>query len=155
MIDRRDDGRTYYGVPDEVRDTLSLEQQEKPAIAETSIETGRGEREAFSGSLIAFSKKVGASENQEWLEYAAELLQSARKEGVIEFEDIPEAFRAVDIDIDLVCRVPDALMTLLEATYGSELFDDAEKLAEKAVEAGIVEESALSEALAEIHEYNS
>ena len=150
-----DNGRTYYGVPKNVREALNLEASEKPKAAEAApLDTGKGEREAFVSDLLSFADDVEHTGNREWLEYGAELLQSARKAELISFEQIPESYRAVDVDQAFVPRLEDALVTFLESTFGSSLFDGAERLAEQAVNAGLMNEGELSAALADIREFN-
>jgi hypothetical protein len=115
--------KTYYGVPYEVRQALSLKasekKSEKPATAPAADS-------AFGSALSAFAERAKAMpKGEELIEFTADAVRAAKSGDGLK----------------------DALLTLLDSSDGTRWFDEVSALCELAVTEGILTRRQLDEAL--------
>ncbi len=145
-------GRTYYGIPYEVRQALELKSPELPAPSPVK-ELPR--QSAFGEALIAIARDALALEkNDEIFEFTAQIIQTAIKDGHLRPAQLPAEFLRRSEAIDLgEAPLSQALLTLLESSHGTPWFDKALALCRHAAEAGIMDRRVLESTLEDLRRY--
>lgn len=145
-----EDGKAYYGVPQNVRTALELNliTDEDTKLWIEDMMDNQGGRLVFLNGLKQFLCDVNKTEYAEVREYSAQLALNAVSQQDLQLQDIPPALLNLATQMGLIAAPHYADLTvLLEACQDTTLFKSARLLCYQAIDANLLPASDVDDVL--------